>query len=177
MPTMRALSRYRHLARPNATERAVPWSDATLSVHVDAGNVSSASQDEVKAQIEHALTYFETGAEGHVPENVTFVRTSNRTGADVRIAFPDDAFDCYGEEMDEGSCGTSWGYNTDTDGAFEYYSDWTIRVRGVGDDAVGWHVGYWLTQALGLAEDELPSPFRNSTYHDRRSDWWEDAES
>ncbi len=173
MPTMRALSRYRHLARPNATERPVPWADPTLSVHVDASNVSSGSRDEVDAQIGHALRYFETGAEGSVPENVTFVRTENRTNADIRIAFHDDAFDCYGEETDEGSCGTSWGYNTDADAAFEYYSDWTIRLRGVDDDAVGWHVGYWLTEALGLTEDERPSPFRDATYRDRRDDWWE----
>ncbi|WP_435175722.1 matrixin family metalloprotease [Halorussus sp. AFM4] len=175
MPTMRALGRYRHLARPNTTERPVPWSDPTLSVHVDASNVSSASRDDVKSQIGHALTYFETGADGRVPDNVTFVRTDNRSAADVRIAFPDDAFDCYGEEMDEGSCGTSWGYDTDVDAAFEYYSEWTVRVRGVDDEAVGWHVGYWLARALGLTDDELPSPFRDATYSERRSDWWADT--
>ena len=40
-------------------------------------------------------------------------------------------------------------------------------------DAVAWHTGYWLAYGLGAEDDsEKPSPFRNASYEERRSEWW-----
>lgn len=172
MPLMEPIGQHTYLSQPDAADRALPWRDSTLSVYVDTGNVTSHDKDEVNEQINHALSYYEGGADGHVPKNVSFTRTENRSAADIRISIPDDAFECAGERMREGSCGMYRAYDTDTDDAFEYYSRWSIRVRNIDRDAVSWHVGYWLADAFGLSKDELPEPFVDADHDDRRSDWW-----
>jgi hypothetical protein len=69
---------------------------------------------------------------------------------------------------------SSRGPDPDGDGASERYSQFTVTVVGVGTDAVGWHVGYWLAAAFGLEDDaEKPPPFRDASYQERRSEWWE----
>lgn len=173
MPLMEPMHKHTYLSQPDVSERVLPWKNSTLSVFVDTENVTLQDQDDVNEQIDYSLSYFEGGADGSVPENVSFTRTENRSTADIRISVPDDGFDCGGERMREGSCGTFRAYDTDTDDAFEYYSRWDIRVRNIDEDAVGWHVGYWLANAFGLEGDELPEPFVDANYRDRRSDWWE----
>lgn len=173
MPLMEPISQHTYLSQPDLADRALPWQNSTLSVYVDTENVTSHDQDEVDEQIGHALSYYEEGADGNVPENVSFTRTDNWSAADIRISIPDDYIECAGSPLREGSCGKSWVYDTDTDDAYEYFSDYSIYVRGIDEDAVGWHVGYWLSDAFGLAEDEVPEAFVDADYDDRRSDWWE----
>lgn len=173
MPTMQAIGQFRHLSQPDVTDRPVPWQNSTLSIYTNVETLPDHDRDDAREQIQHVLDYYDAGADGAVPQNVSFVRTTNRSAADVQIRFPDDAFDCAGERMREGSCGSSWAYNTDTDDAPEYFSSYSIRVRGLDMDAVGWHVGYWLASAMGLNEDEFPAPFVDAGHHDRRSEWWE----
>ncbi len=173
MPTMKAIARHTYLSQPDVADRTVPWRNSTLSVHVDVSTLPGHDREDAREQIQHALDYYESGAEGAVPSNVSFVLTSNRSAADVRIGFPDDPFDCAGERMREGSCGLPWVYDTDTDDAPEYFSDYGIKLRGLDVDAVGWHVGYWLSDAMGLGEGELPEPFVDGGRGQRQSDWWE----
>lgn len=173
MPTMQEIGQFRYLSQPDIADRPVPWFNSTLSVYADFETLPGHDRDDAREQVNHALDYYESGADGAVPRNVSFVWTSNESAADVRIRFPDDPFDCGGEHMREGSCGSSWAYNTDTDDAYEYYSEYLIRLRGLDMDVVGWHVGYWLADAMGLVEDELPDPFVDAGHDDRRSDWWE----
>ncbi|UPV73601.1 hypothetical protein M0R89_13765 [Halorussus limi] len=173
MPTMQAIAEHTYLSQADIADRAVPWRNSTLSVYVDVSALPGHDREDARTQIRHALDYYESGAEGSVPSNVSFVTTSNRSAADVRISFADDPFDCGGERVREGSCGLSWVYDTDTDGAPEYFADYEIKLRDLNVDAIGWHVGYWLADAMGLSGDELPEPFVDSGDGERQSDWWE----
>jgi len=173
MPTMQAMSRVTYLSQPDLRDRAVPWRSSTLAVHVDVSALPGHDREEAREQIQHALGYYESGADGAVPSNVSFTSTSNRSAADLRIRVPEESFDCGGERLREGSCGESWVYDTDTDDAPEYFAEYEIRVRGIDTDAFGWHVGYWLSDAMGLTEEELPAPFVDADYDERRSEWWQ----
>lgn len=171
MPTMKALSKHTYLSQPNATARALPWQNETLSVYIDMENQSY--RQTAREQVEYALSYYEAGADGHVPSNVSFVVTENASAADIVVSSPT-AVTCGGGRDPEASCGWVWGYDTDTDDALEYYSLAKIRVgHQIDAKAVGWHVGYWLADAFGLSADELPPPFVDADYEDRRSEWWE----
>lgn len=172
MPTMQAISHFTYLSQPNIADRPTPWRNSTLSVHVDVSTLPGHDRDEAREQIRHALEYYEDGAGGAVPRNVSFVRTSNRSAADIRISVPEDSFDCAGEQMEEGSCGTPWVYDTDADDAAEFYAKYEIKLRGVDQDAIGWHVGYWLSDAMGLTGSGRPEPFVDADYDDRRDQWW-----
>lgn len=173
MPTMKALSQHTYLSQPNATGRALPWKNNTLTVYLSTENRTYT--ETVTEQVEHALAYYERGADGHVPENLSFVMTDNESAADITISFPT-AVTCGDDRSTAGSCGWLWGYDTDTDRSLEYYSRVEIRVAHQTDaEAVGWHVGYWLTTAFGLeSKDELPPPFVDADYSERRSEWWEE---
>ena len=155
------------LAQPNATERAFAWGDADFTVYLDTENVSN--PEAVREQVDHALSYYERGANGTVPENVTFAYTENRSAADVVVSFPAD-LPC---AEDGGSCGSRHGLNTDTDDALERFDRLAITLKDIDEEAVGWHVGYWLGFGLGFDEpEEWPPAFRNATYDGRRSEWW-----
>jgi hypothetical protein len=155
------------LTEPNATEREFAWADPNFTVYLDAGNVSN--PEAVREQVDHALEFYERGANGTAPENVTFAYTDNRSAADVVIAFPE-TLPC---SEDGGSCGSRHGVDTDNDGALERFDRLAVSIHGVDEEAVGWHVGYWLGFGLGFQEpDEWPAVFRNATYDERRSEWW-----
>ncbi|MFB6083605.1 MAG: hypothetical protein ABEJ94_05115 [Halorientalis sp.] len=158
--------------RPNATERPVPWSDPELTVFVDDRNVSVEDRTRVRDQIDHALTYYADGAAGTVPGNVSFRRVDDRAAADVVISFPD-RLPCDGADRSHGSCPQFTGIDPDGDGAIERYTRAEIYLTGLAPDAVGWHVGRWLGDALGADEPaDLAPPFRKADYDDRRSAWW-----
>ena len=72
------------------------------------------------------------------------------------------------------SCGATTGPDPDGDGAIETYSRLRISLVDLDTDAVAWHVGYWLAYGFGAEDDaEKPPPFRDASYEDRRSEWWE----
>ena len=156
------------LPQPNATDRDLPWKNATLSVYLDLSNVPSSERATVRSQVGHALTYYENGAAGTVPENVTFVRTDNRSGADILIRFPEEA-PCGGGV---GSCGSRGGVDMDGDGALEYYTKVEITVSGVPTEAIGWHVANWLGYGFGFTDIvDWPPPLREASAEERRN-WW-----
>jgi len=158
--------------QPNATDRPVPWTDPDLSVYIDEANVSDADRPAVRDQVQHALDYYADGAEGAVPDNVTFTRTDNRTAADVRVIFPA-TVPCGGPDQSPQSCAQLAGPDPDRDGAREYYERVDIYLAEMSTDAVGWHVGRWLATSMGLTESELPGPFVDASFEERRSEWWE----
>ncbi|WP_255151476.1 M57 family metalloprotease [Halorarius halobius] len=157
------------LPQPDATERAMPWPDPELSVYVDYANVSADERDATERQVQGALGYFADGADGTVPDNVSFVRTDNRTAADVVVAFGEEAPCTAGA----GSCGSLRGRDPDGDGALETFTGLHIVVAGVDTEARGWHVGFWLARGFGLTDEELPSPLASDDPSVRRSEWWE----
>ncbi|MDS0293894.1 matrixin family metalloprotease [Halogeometricum luteum] len=153
-------------ARPNATEREFPWNDAEFSVYVDAANASD--PEGAREQVGHALDYYERGAPG-MPDNLSFAVVDDPADADVVVEFAEEP-PC---SRNAASCGATRGWDPDGDGAVETYSDLEIVLVDLDTDAVGWHVGYWLAFALGAeGPAEMPDPFRDASYRDRRSEWW-----
>jgi len=160
------------LPSTNATDRTLPWRDPELRVYVDLAAVDAADRAAVDEQVGHALDYYDRGADGTVPDNVTFVRTENRSAADVVVTFPAES-PC---GADGGSCGSRWGVDPDDDGAPEWFTSLNVTVTDVPPDAVGWHVAYWLGYGLGFTErGDWPAVLRDADAETRRSDWWNDG--
>lgn len=167
---MRAEGRLETLPQQDAVNRSFAWSNRTLSVHVDIGD-DAGDRTVVERQVTETVAYFDRGAEGTVPEDVSFVRTPNRSAADVvvQVGGPNPC------EGDAGSCRRIRGFDPDADDRLETYDRLEVYVFGLDPEAVGWHVGRHLGHTLGLTDDaEYPEPLRSSaSYDERRSDWWE----
>ncbi|ELZ33973.1 matrixin [Halogeometricum pallidum JCM 14848] len=154
-------------ARPNATDREFPWNDPEFSVYVDATNASD--PEGAREQVRHAFDYYERGAPG-MPDNLTFEFVDDPANADVVVKFADEP-PC---SPNAASCGATRGWDPDGDGAVETYSDLEVVLVDLDTEAVGWHVGYWMAFGLGAENPaEMPPPFRDASYRDRRSEWWE----
>ncbi|MFB6092358.1 MAG: matrixin family metalloprotease [Haloquadratum sp.] len=152
--------------RPNATARAFPWDDADFTVYVDVANATDPGG--ARAQIRHALEYYEDDAPG-MPTNITFTTVDNASAAEVVIRSVETSPCGAGAA----SCGRTVGWDPDGDGAVETYSDLRISLVALDTDAVAWHVGYWLAYGFGAEDDaEKPPPFRDASYEERRSEWW-----
>jgi len=161
------------LPEPNATERDLPWASSTLSVYV--ADESDDDPEAVRAQVQDALAYYERGANGTVPETVTFEVTDNRTAADVVVSFPDD-LPC---RSGDGSCGQRSGVDTDGDGELERYDRLEITLSGVPTETTGWHVAYWLGYGFGFTEPgDWPPPLADAdSAGDRSGEWWQNESS
>ena len=169
-PIMQARGRLATLPRQDAINRSFAWENRTLAVHVGVGE-DAGDRTTVDRQVAETLAYFDRGAEETVPENVSFVRTGNRTTADVVVQVGG-TNPC---ERETGSCRRIRGLDPDADGRLETYDRLEVYVVGLDPEAVGWHVGRHLGYALGLTDDgEYPEPLRTSaSYGERRSEWWE----
>ncbi|MFC4552851.1 MULTISPECIES: matrixin family metalloprotease [Halorussus] len=157
------------LPMTNATDRTLPWRDSNFTVYVDDDNASNLAA--ARRQVRHALDYYAAGANGTVPANVSYTVTDNRSTADVVVEFAD-SLPC--RDAKSGSCGRVQGVDPDGDGALERYDNLHVTVSGLATDAVGWHVGYWLGYGFGFHDPgEWPAPFRDASYRQRRSNWWD----
>ena len=167
---MQAQSRLTTLPQTNATDRALPWRTSELAVYPEYDSVGDDERTEAERQVHAALDYYERGADGTVPDNVTFVEASTPSDAHVVIRFSDDD-PC---REGTGSCGALSGQDLDGDGAFEYHTKLEITLVGLDTEATAWHVGRWLGVGFGhVDESEFPEPLRQSaTFDDRRSEWW-----
>ena len=167
---MQAKGRLATLPQRDAVNRSFAWESRTLSVHVAVGD-GAGDRAVVERQVREALAYFDRGADGTVPEDVSFVRTSDPSAADVVVQVGG-ATPC---DRDAGSCRRLRGLDPDDDGALESYDRLEVYVVGLEPEAVGWHVGRHLGYSLGLTTDaEYPEPLRTTaSYDERRSDWWE----
>jgi len=151
----------------NAENRSNPWREDVIEVYVATDGLTEQRATVVGRQVGQALAYYDRGAEGVVPEHVTFRRTDSRSDAEVVVLFREESRCREGA----GSCAEIDGVDTDGDGAVEYYSGSTIVLSNVAGEAVGWHVGYWMGEAMGASSrEELPPPFRTGT--NRTGDWW-----
>ena len=159
--------------QPDATERDFPWTDADFTVYVDAENASD--PDGMRTQVGHALDYYEDGPDGKdapegMPSNLSFTMVDDPDDAEIVIR-PVETSPC-GE--DAASCWATAGTDPDGDGAIETYTSMRISLVDLDTDAVGWHVGYWLAHGFGAEDDaDKPSPFREDSYEQIRSEWWE----
>jgi hypothetical protein len=166
---MRARGRLATLPRTDARNRSYAWADDELTLYVDVQN-DAGDRPTVERQVRETIAYFDRGADGTVPENVSFVRTSNRSRADVVVQVGG-TNPCDG---DSGSCRRIRGLDPDVDNRLETYDRLEVYVFGLEPEAVGWHVGRHLGYTLGLNEEaEYPQPLRSSaSYEDRRTEWW-----
>ena len=153
------------LPMPNATERPLPWGTRTVTVYVDA--VTPAHRQ----QVEHALAYFERGAQGTLAQPPRFRTVDDPGTADVVVRIDANSVP-YPRIDDPGSAIELYGVDPDGDGALERYTRAEITVAGIDDDASGWHVAYWLAHATGLEKPEFPHVLDDASHEDRRSDWW-----
>ncbi|WP_416839760.1 hypothetical protein [Haloferax sp. DFSO52] len=149
----------------NASTRSVPFRDETLSVYVDLSNVSDAEREAYDAELDHAFRYYESGADGSVPEAIELTRVSNRSRAQVVVRVV---------TFDEGPSGVRWrrtGESVDDDPAYEWYTGGTILVdTRLGPSLVDWYVGAGVGYLLGANERaELPPPFRDNDLTDEPS--------
>lgn len=159
---------YRYYSRPNITERGYPWWERNLTVAIDDESLRNQpiEYDKTVSQVRHAVQYFQAGKSGIKPDNVSIQVTNNTSEADISITFED------GLEKD-GSIGQAYGYSIDADESLEYRSTYEITITGLDEKAVGWHVGLWLSHALGVDNQAgLPEPFTNASYSERRGEWW-----
>jgi hypothetical protein len=169
---MRAHAVLTPLPEPNASERTLPWDDPTLSVFVDLDAVPADERGAVDEQLRHALAYYDRGADGLAPTNLSFRRVDSFENADVVISFPDEP-PC---GADARSCGSVYGVDSDADAALERYTRVDITLTGVDTDATAWHVARRLALGFGAEagnESAYPPVLRASTdREERRSDWW-----
>ncbi|MES3518501.1 MAG: matrixin family metalloprotease [Natronomonas sp.] len=152
------------LPKTDAVDRDLPWQRAELTVFVD--GATSESDEQIGA----ALGYFEDGADGTVPENVTFSRVAEGEEADIVISIADED-SC---RSSPGSCGALSGVDLDGNGNFEYYERLEVTLVDLDDEVVAYHTGRWLARGFGAVEEsEYPEPLRESaTAEERRSEWW-----
>lgn len=158
------------LPHTDAVDKANPWTTDDLRVYADL-STATGDPETLRFQLRQAVAYYDDGAEGHVPANVSFSLVDDRSRAQVVVVFDRDREGCSTAEAQ--SCGSWSGYDPDRDGALEYYTNATIVVNGVDDAAVGWHVGYWLGVLMGHDRpEERAPPFRDASPEERRSAWW-----
>jgi len=152
--------------QPDAVDRDFPWADAEFAVHVDTANATDPAGAD--RQVSRALSYLDDDPPG-APSNASFRRVDDPDDAEVVVRFSRESPCGTGS----GSCIETVGPDPDGDGAIERYSQVEIVLVKLDTDAVGWHVGYWLSHVLGAeTDDEKPPPFRSATYRERRSAWW-----
>lgn len=157
------------LPTTNASDRANPWNDDEVSVYVDVSGLDRTDRHRAEQQAIAAIRYFDDGADGTVPTDVTVTRTARPSNADVVVRYQADD-ECI---SGAGSCGRISGEDLDGDGAYEFHTDVEITLVDLNPDAMGWHVGRWLGASFGLEEGEYPSPLHGDAGADlRRSQWW-----
>lgn len=161
-PLMNATYPATRLAQPNASTKANPFPDDEFTVYL-AYEDSQYSESVLKAAVGPVLSYYANGADGHAPANVSFTYTRDESAADL-VVYERQPFPC---NLDEGSCASVFGFDSDDDGAFETYDRYEIYVRGIPEDRLGWHVG---AQMAGMFPAlEAPPPFDGED--DDRNNW------
>ncbi|ELZ70411.1 hypothetical protein C457_08169 [Haloferax prahovense DSM 18310] len=150
------------LPEPDAADRETPFRERTVAVHVDLSNVSPDDRATYEAEIDHALSYYEAGADGVAPANLSFERVSDPTMADVTLSV---------SAFGDGDSGVRWrrtGVDADDDEALEWYTGGDLVVdAGLDPSLVDWYVGAGLGYLLAADERaDLPPPFRDGDRSD-----------
>ncbi|WEL25839.1 hypothetical protein [Haloferax volcanii] len=153
------------LPEPDAAERESPFRERTVAVHVDLSNVSPGERATHEAEIDHALSYYEGGADGVAPASLSFERVSNPEMADVTLSV---------SAFRDGGSGVRWrrtGVDADDDAALEWYTGGDLVVDAdLAPSLVDWYVGAGLGYLFAADERaDLPPPFRDGDPADDRA--------
>jgi hypothetical protein len=138
----------------DASERRYPWSTETLNVAIVSRDGVSQSK---RTEIRNALTYYERGADGTVPNPPNFELVEDAARADVVVNLQRNASECSGVGP-SASCVRWDGPDVDDDGNPEYYTSAKIIVGEGAWERADWHTGYWLGHSLWV--NGIPNPFR-----------------
>lgn len=159
------------LVEPSVSERDNPWYWQTTRVYIDTSNASSREGERLVEGTKTALGYFEEGAEGVAPENLTFEYVNDSENADVIVRVVDEPA-C---RDDPGSCDILWGTSTDArDDVFNYNIKQVIELYELDPESYAWHVGVNFNLVFEPAsQEEFAPPFRDASYDERRSEWWD----
>jgi len=154
--------------KTDATDRVHPWHTDEITVAYNLSEIPAYERANTLEQLGRALDYYNEGADGFTPENVTFRLIENETTADIWIKVDDDPY-----QGDHASIGEVYGINIDDDEYLEYYTSYDIYIDGILTERRGWHAGFWIANALGEDDEtQFPPPFRNTDSADDRENWW-----
>lgn len=154
----------------NASDREFPFGKETIRVYVEYGEFAEHKQEPAREQVEHALRWFEAGADGHLNESHEFVRVDDPERADIRIRLQK-YVGCRNDRV----CAYYRYANPDSDPAPEEYTSLnvTISMIDTDPDSVAWLVGWPMSKVLiDRRATHRPMPFQDNIIDQGR--WWED---
>lgn len=136
LPEMNATFQAVTLPKTDAVDRERPWKYDRLRVYFDLGSVHSV--DVWESEIYDALNYVESGADGSVPDQISFEIVNDPEQADIEI----EALDF---NNDSATLSRWWGPNPDDDDAIEQYTSMKIVAN---NEINSRDVGYYISRAL-----------------------------
>ena len=142
----------------DAVNKTNPWESASLGVYVNyTSAVHESEHAGYAAEIREGLGYWNDGAEGYAPENLTLSLVVNESAADVVVTFADGVDTADGT----GYLVRSGGTDPDGDGRVETFTHATVTLSERGDeDLMDWCVAAAVGYLLGDTEpDERAPPF------------------
>lgn len=162
-PLMRTNRERTTLPQPSESFRRFAWLEPNVSVYANYSGIYARREYRARRQLAHVTEYYDRTGSAVLGRTVSMSLTDNRTRADVVVRFPRQS-QC--PTPNWGSCGT---VVRGPDGEPQIQ----LTLTNAHEEAVGWHVGYWLGFTFDPTHrSQLPHPFRNTTYHDRRAAWW-----
>jgi hypothetical protein len=163
-----------NLPQTDAVDKANPWEQETIHIHVNDSAVPEPIRDEHDNHVGHAIGYYQDGGEGFFPENATLERTESPEDADITVTFGDrsDIGD-----RDQWSDATVYGTDSDDDGRLEVFTEADIQLayNVEGDYGItSYNLGYWIAYSFAAQPGEYPPPWEQDdiTYEDH---WWQRA--
>jgi hypothetical protein len=142
----------------DAVNKTNPWNTVQLDVYIDySKNVEGSERYDYTTEIREGLEYWNNGAEGYTPKNVSLSITQNRSKAEIVVDFADRV----DTEDGTGHLVRQRGYDPDGDERLESYSHATVTISEQGDeDLIDWNMAAALGYLFGdIEEDEMAPPF------------------
>ena len=170
LPFMNASVNTRRRPMTDAVNKTNPWEKASLGVYVNyTATVHESERAGYAVEIREGLAYWNDGAEGYAPTNLTLSLVQNESAADVVVTFAESVDTADGT----GYLVRSGGVDPDGDGRIETFTHATVTLSERGDaDLIDWSVAAAVGYLLGDTDpDERAPPFDGDV---ERMDEWTD---
>jgi hypothetical protein len=144
---------------PNASEIPNPWESQTVTVYYN--TTTDELGDRHQRRLETARKYYNMGASGFLPSNISLIRTRDADAADIEIRMVN--------TVDEGISRWQYrGFDPDDDDAFEEYDSGIVYIeQSASPRLIIWHAGNGFGRLFGVSNaTELPPPFDGSKEFD-----------